>query len=403
MKTHVTPPTGRDQTFEVNETFFSTTDERGVITAGNDVFSRTSGYGLDALIGQSHNIVRHPDMPRVVFRQMWETIRAGKSFAGYVKNQARNGDHYWVFAMVVPTRRGFLSVRIKPSSPVLAQVEAIYRRLVAKEAAMIAAGSAEVQATDAAHKLWQTELSALGFSGCDAFSRTALNTEITCRDAEIARRSLRLFSEKLNQSGRDDVHHLLSVLYPQVLSAYADVNALCRSLNSFRDVCREIQQRTESPVKNGLIESTMAPLTTAVEDIVSSLSIGRIQIEMLLSYVSEIGLHRHHRLQLHQLRAITEDLGAGFVGIIERAFGDLERLLGRLFEILGTKELLRKNIESRPASPPEVRRREIARLDQFVAGLSALTVDTPQHVETIRCALLQVRETLALVNVRMKA
>jgi PAS domain S-box-containing protein len=403
MKTHVTLPTGREQIFEVNETFFSTTDERGVITAGNEVFSRTSGFGLDALIGQSHNVIRHPDMPRAVFRRMWETIRAGKSFAGYVKNQARNGDHYWVFAVVVPTRRGFLSVRIRPSAPVLVHVEAIYQRLAAKEAAAIAAGGTEAQAAEAGHKLWEAELSALGFSGCEAFGRTALNTEINCRDAEIARRSLRLFSEKLDQSGREDVHHLLSVLYAQTLSAYADVTALCGSLDAFRDDCREILPRTEPPARSGLIETTMAPLTAAAEDILSSLSVGRIEIEMLLSYLAEIGQHRHHRLHVHQLRAITDDLGAGFVGIVERAFGDLERLLGRLFEILGTKELLRKNIELRHASSPELRRREIALLDQFVGDLSALTVSAPLHVETIRCALLQVRETLALVNARMKA
>jgi PAS domain S-box-containing protein len=75
----------------------SETDEKGKITFCNDYFIEVSGYSKEELIGKAHNIVRHPDMPRIVFKLLWETISAGKNINALVKNLAKDGRYYWIF------------------------------------------------------------------------------------------------------------------------------------------------------------------------------------------------------------------------------------------------------------------------------------------------------------------
>jgi PAS domain S-box-containing protein len=81
----------------------SKTDTRGIITYANPVFIEISGYEEDELIGANHNIVRHPDMPRTIFKLLWDTIQKGDGIFAYVKNMAKDGSYYWVFAHVTPT------------------------------------------------------------------------------------------------------------------------------------------------------------------------------------------------------------------------------------------------------------------------------------------------------------
>ena len=83
-----------------NQLIVSRTDLNGVITYVNDTFAEISGYSVDELVGQHHNIVRHPDMPRSVFKELWATIRQGKMWKGYVKNLRKDGGYYWVFAEI---------------------------------------------------------------------------------------------------------------------------------------------------------------------------------------------------------------------------------------------------------------------------------------------------------------
>ena len=85
------PPRDIARDFKVSEAFFSTTDTRGVIQAGNRVFSRISGYTEAELIGKPHNIIRHPDVPRAVFKLLWDTLEAGQPICAYVKNMAKDG------------------------------------------------------------------------------------------------------------------------------------------------------------------------------------------------------------------------------------------------------------------------------------------------------------------------
>ncbi len=83
-----------------DELIVSRTDLNGRITYVNDVFANISGYTQDELVGEPHSIVRHPDMPRSVFKQMWNTIKSGSMWKGYVKNLRKDGGYYWVYAEV---------------------------------------------------------------------------------------------------------------------------------------------------------------------------------------------------------------------------------------------------------------------------------------------------------------
>ncbi|MFB2601358.1 PAS domain-containing protein, partial [Rhizobium phaseoli] len=94
------PITQRERTFPAQQRLISTTNAKGVITYCNDAFVAISGFTYDELVGQPHNLVRHPDMPPAVFGHMWETIKQGKPWMGVVKNRAKNGDYYWVSAYV---------------------------------------------------------------------------------------------------------------------------------------------------------------------------------------------------------------------------------------------------------------------------------------------------------------
>jgi PAS domain S-box-containing protein len=117
----------------------SKTDTKGRITYCNRIFMEFAGYSEAELVGSQHNIIRHPDMPRAVFKLMWETLQSGNEFFGYVKNMASNGDHYWVFANVTPTFAadgrivGYYSVRRKPRADAVAAVEPLYASMLARE------------------------------------------------------------------------------------------------------------------------------------------------------------------------------------------------------------------------------------------------------------------------------
>src|SRR5450756_1161034 len=96
-------PTGREVFFPASELIVSKTDLKGRLSYANRVFCKVAGYRESELIGQPHSIVRHPDMPRSVFRLLWETIEDRREIFAFVKNMASNGDHYWVFAHVTPS------------------------------------------------------------------------------------------------------------------------------------------------------------------------------------------------------------------------------------------------------------------------------------------------------------
>jgi len=129
------PITDREISFDSSRNILSTTNHEGKITHINDDFVDISGFQREELIGQDHNIVRHPEMPPAAFAGLWSTVKSGKSWLGAVKNRCKNGDHYWVSAFATPIfKQGKLveiqSVRRKPSSDEVARANKIYPKLM---------------------------------------------------------------------------------------------------------------------------------------------------------------------------------------------------------------------------------------------------------------------------------
>jgi len=128
------PVTQREHLYPPHMTPVSVTDTKGRITYCNQDFIELSGFAKEELLGQAHNLVRHPDMPAEAFRDMWATVQQGQPWTGLVKNRRKNGDHYWVRANATPMRdgqriTGFLSVRTAPRREEIDAAEALYATL----------------------------------------------------------------------------------------------------------------------------------------------------------------------------------------------------------------------------------------------------------------------------------
>ncbi len=114
----------------------SDTDLKGVITYANDYFAKISRYTPDELVGQPHNIVRHPDMPRVIFKILWDRLKEGNNFIAAIKNLAKDGRYYWIFTDFEHIKDsngntiGYRAIRKKISKHVTATLEPIYKTMV---------------------------------------------------------------------------------------------------------------------------------------------------------------------------------------------------------------------------------------------------------------------------------
>ena len=140
MKTNL-PVTQTETPFPEGHYIVSRTDLKGIITYVNDTFVTVSGFSREELVGKNHNIVRHPDMLPGAFDWMWKTIKQGRPWRGVVKNRCKNGNFYWVDALVVPVMTGgevagYMSVRTQPSKQQISGAEAFYRQLKAGTAAI---------------------------------------------------------------------------------------------------------------------------------------------------------------------------------------------------------------------------------------------------------------------------
>ena len=154
-------PTGREVFFEEDELIVSKTDLSGKITYANDTFLRVAGFTEAEVLNMPHSIIRHPDMPRAVFKLLWDTISRGEEIFAYVVNLTKSGDHYWVFAHVTPTFNsagtivGYHSNRRVPDRTNVDRIKGIYALLLAEERKH----SSKVAAVEASTALLQSTLS----------------------------------------------------------------------------------------------------------------------------------------------------------------------------------------------------------------------------------------------------
>lgn len=135
MKNKITP-TNKELVLSDAEQIVSKTNTKGILTYCNSSFIKYSGYKESELLGQQHNIIRHPDMPRVIFKMLWEHLQRNREFNGYIKNLTKDGSYYWVFANVTPSFSsnnellGYFSVRRKPEEDKLNYIKNLYLELL---------------------------------------------------------------------------------------------------------------------------------------------------------------------------------------------------------------------------------------------------------------------------------
>ncbi|NPA51868.1 MAG: PAS domain-containing protein [Aquificae bacterium] len=175
MKRLSIAPKNIESIFKENEMFFSSTNLKGVILSGNSVFTRVSKYSIDEMVGKPHNIIRHPDMPKVVFKLLWDYIQKGKPIVAYVKNMAKDGSYYWVLATVFPVfdEEGnmikYLSIRIKPTTDYFRYVENLYLDILKIE---------KQYGMEKAQEYLLERLKSLGFKDYDDFMIKAFISEL---------------------------------------------------------------------------------------------------------------------------------------------------------------------------------------------------------------------------------
>ena len=131
-------PNNNEKTFPKDQLLVTKTNTKGIITYANKGFMEIVGLNEDELVGKPHNIIRHPDMPKVIFKYLWDYLKKGEEIHAYVKNLCADGSYYWVLANVTPSYLnnkvvGYHSSRRNPSKKALETIEPLYKKLLAAE------------------------------------------------------------------------------------------------------------------------------------------------------------------------------------------------------------------------------------------------------------------------------
>lgn len=188
--------TNAQSPFRYDELFFSITDPKSHITFANEVFVRVSRYPEQEIIGQLHKLIRHPDMPRAVFKIFWDRLKADKPVAAYVKNLAKDGSYYWVMALAFPCEGGYLSIRLKPGGPFFEKIKTYYEETLAVEKRQEKkVGKRKAMDLSEAHLM--ELLAEEGFDSYEEFMWNALQIEMHHRQTKMEE------SESANDRGEE--------------------------------------------------------------------------------------------------------------------------------------------------------------------------------------------------------
>ncbi len=224
-------PKDVESLFDNTEMFFSTTDLKGRILSGNDIFARVSKYDLQDMIGKPHNIVRHPDMPKVIFKLLWEYIQSGKPIVAYVKNMAKDGSYYWVLAVVSPLfdKEGniskYISIRIKPMSYLFDEIQKIYKQLLKVE---------QLEGVEESQRLLYQKLKELGFDTYDDFMKKAVEEELKLKGNSLEK------NIEVSNIDKDflELFHIYKV-FKEIEQAYENIYNFLHSFSRVNKILRE--------------------------------------------------------------------------------------------------------------------------------------------------------------------
>lgn len=233
-------PINEPRQFDVEELFFSTTDLKGHIQRANSVFTRIAAYSWAEMRNKPHNLIRHPDMPRVVFQTLWDYVQDGRPIVAYVKNLAHDGRYYWVVALVTPMAGGYLSVRFKPTSPLRNTVEQLYRELRSIEASIEDQSHDRKAAIAASRTAIASALQKLGFGGYDEFMRHAMKTEMESREAKLHHSATE--SAEVSIAGLDSLS-AQAALFDRLVFV---LHKLFRDLQTYVEISQGVREKSAS-------------------------------------------------------------------------------------------------------------------------------------------------------------
>lgn len=290
--------------FELYEKFFSITNNKGVIICGNDVFMRVSGYEPAEIIAKPHNVIRHPDMPRCIFKLFWEYLNSGKVIGAYVKNRAKDGKYYWVYALASAIEEEYISIRIKPSSDLFPVVKDLYAELLAHEDNF---EGTRQQAMESAEQLLHERLKQLNFDSYDDFLTESLKQELRCHNDALVEANMDTLTimDRRDASGVKRLMHVfqrldeLTELGAQIQQAQASFMTLEKELRMISTntryratrlgmegqplnvICDEITRaRTDIGVELSRLATDVKSITNALDGAVLHSSMGVLQVQM---------------------------------------------------------------------------------------------------------------------------
>ncbi|MBB1441027.1 methyl-accepting chemotaxis protein [Shewanella sp. SG41-4] len=269
----------------------STTDLDSIITHVNDDFMTVSGYKEDELINKPHNIVRHPDMPKAAFSDLWDTIKQGKSWMGLVKNRCKNGQYYWVNAYVTPIKRNgticeYQSVRTQPEAELTERAQACYDAINAGKAAKPKFGASIITKLFSAWLLSVVLLMSLPYSS-GFFTVVAFIVAIICfcrplytlkqRFSKILILSEKIHDNPLNQyvytGYTDELSHIELSLRMQKAETLAVVGRIKDSGEELQQGLEEHQQQNQANQNQLVTQSqNLEQVVTAIGQMSSSVT-----------------------------------------------------------------------------------------------------------------------------------
>lgn len=394
--------------FALNEMFFSKTDFKGHIQSGNKVFLRVSEFEEIEILHRPHNIIRHNDMPRTVFKLFWSYLQAGRPIAAYVKNKSKSSRYYWVFAMAFPMDDGYLSVRLKPSSPFFGPCQEIYRALLDFES--------NNSNLDEGLQLLKALLEKRGFSSYEEFMNQALLAELKSRDQILAKqehgndsaeKSLRI-EDLLEASGHCTgaartaftVADILSERFRNKTSS-ADIEKICRQVQmvttNLTIAASKLGEagKTLSVVSQNLARLTgdiaessqdfdriFASFSKAATGMNIAMATSRFQIEMMNHLIEETELTDDEGTLLKNCGLLKKLIASNFESVeeIAKVLIKENKSLNRSITMLG-------KVTAGMDVICVVGKIEMARINDLSSSLTALLADMEKLTEDFKGAL----------------
>lgn len=336
------PITNNEVDYPAENLLITRTDEGGRIEFVNQAFVQVSGFTEEELVGQPHNLIRHPHMPKEAFADLWRTLKANKPWQGLVKNRAKNGDYYWVMANVIPVmhegQRNYVSIRSKPSRKEVEMAENVYRDVRENRAKNISVEGGDIIRTGFFSKLKNFAASILGSLSLTFACLVAILIGITLKEMSDVRELQNHLSvitvERMAPSSEisevsDRMHENIEMVFTYALQLKSDPNASFEKFEKkiaenagyisthLEGLAKELANQPELPILNQLINARAAFVNEALKPAVEA---AKAKDEALLSQIATTKLTP----LFEKVNELKDSLQDEFVTATQRDLQDIE-------------------------------------------------------------------------------